>query len=577
MLATISHRPSSRGNRLLGSVCVACAAFRAVALMLLVVLTGGLFKAESAARGRVALTTARAVHELTSEDAAKGYPVDLKGVVTANTGWKGTFFVQDNTGGLYVQGKEASKARAGDAVEVIGTTGPGQYAPIVVADKVSLHGQGSMPEARLHSYHELISGEQDSKWVEVSGIVHSAVVTRSWGRPILLLNIDLGPGTITARVLHFDSKFEDLVDARVRVTGVCGAVFNDKRQLIGLRLYVSDSGSVHVEQPSQDPFLLPSTPISKLQQFGAGALLAHRVKVTGTLIYQSVGHAIYLQSRDEGIVVKTTATLELKPGAVVEAAGFITPGRYVPELRDAVIRSIAKGSRVRPTHISAAKAIQINNGAIFAPYHGVLVETEADVVDVIQHSHEQVLLLRDHDIFFQARMEDTGSGKGVSGISPGTRIRVTGVCLTESDENQEARAFYLLVRSAGDVEILHADWWKTGSFLWIFAGLVLTTFALLIWTLQIGGALSRRTVAVTDNQVQEHYRMLSRVAGLLATGIGATVFVGGWMLGVAGLRSFMAGYAGMKPAAALGALLTGGTLWMEVAERAEALSCERSC
>ena len=119
------------------------------------------------------------------------------------------------------------------------------------------------------------------------------------------------------------------MDARVRVKGVCGAIFNDKRQLIGLRLSVSDMGFLKVEQPGPDPFALPSTEISKLQQFGPGHLLEHRVKVTATLIYQRAAEAVYLQSGEEGIVIRTPSTLQLKPGAVVEAAGFIVPGRCI--------------------------------------------------------------------------------------------------------------------------------------------------------------------------------------------------------------------------------------------------------
>lgn len=560
MHATLSHRLFWQAKRVFCSGRHLCASGAAVWLMMLFCANGD---AAAPLAPKKVLTTAKAIHNLTPQEAAEGYPVELKGVVTANTGWKGTFFVQDQTGGIYVEGKEGSKAQAGDEVEVDGVTGPGQYAPSLMATKVTLQGRGALPTGRLHSYQELISGQQDSQWIEVSGVVHSAVVTRSWGRPILLLNIDLGPGTISARIVHFDSDYADLVDARVRVQGVCGAVFNEKRQLIGLRLYVSDSGFLKVERPAGDPFRLPSTALSKLQQFGAGHLLEHRIKVTGTLIYQMPGRAVYLQSGSDGIVVKTASNLELKPGAIVEAAGFIAPGRYVPELRDAVIRQVGHTAPVQSTRISATKAIQVNNGAIFAPYHGVLVETEADVVDVLQHSQEQILLLRDRDVFFQARIEVSNQIAGVSGISPGTRVRVKGVCLTETDENQEPRAFYLLVRSAADVLVLHAAWWRTGAFLWTVGALVLLVFGILIWTLGIGRALARRGAPLSDDGVHKRLRMLSRVAGGLAIANGLTVLLGGWVLGNASLRTFVLGNTATRPAAALGILFSGFGLCIE--------------
>lgn len=548
MLVTSSHRLSSQARRCLHTLCL-------LGPLLLLLC--------AAAEGAKLLTTARAVHQLSTDEASKGYQVHLRGVVTAGTGWRGSFFLEDPTGGLFIQGREAGKARAGDEIELTGVTAPGQYAPVVIADRVSVAGQGKLPQASYPSYQDLISGEEDSRWVEVRGVVHSAVVTRSWGRAILLLNIDLGPGTISARILHFDSSYPQLVDASVRVRGVCGAVFNDKRQLVGLRLYVSDISSLEVEQAAGDPFAAPLTAISKLQQFGAGHLLEHRVRVRGRLIYQSSGQAVYLQSGSDGIEVKTDSALQLKPGAVVEAAGFIAPGHYVPELRDAVIRQVGDGPPVTPVHMAASKAIQASNGAIFAPFHGVLVETEGEVIDAIQHSREEILLLRDHDTFFQARMGMRPGQGALSGISQGTRVRVRAVCLTESDENQEPRAFYLLVRSPADVVVLHATWWATQSFLWTLAGLVLAAFGLTIWNLQRSRSPIQPSVLQTDAQVQAVFRALSGPLGLLAAAIGATVVAGGWIGGVAVLRSFVAGYAAMKPAAAFAAVLLGAALTIE--------------
>ena len=133
--------------------------------------------------------------------------------------------------------------------------------------------------------------------------------------------------------------------------------------------------------------------------------------------------------------------------------------------------------------MTASTAIQVAEGAIFAPFHGLLVETEGDVVDVLQHSQQQLLLLRDRDTFFQARIDETEKSESERSISPGMRIRVTGVCLTESDENQQPRAFYLLVRSPAEVTILRAPWGRIGSALWVFGGLLAAAFGLLVCAL----------------------------------------------------------------------------------------------
>lgn len=548
MFAPVPHRFRSLAPSVVASVRVFVAAL-------------ALLRFPADASTRAVLTTAKAIHALSVEDAAKAYPVDIKGVVTANTGWKGSFFLQDSTGGVFVQGKGTNKARTGDEVEVIAATSPGQYAPSVLAIDVKLLGTGRLPEARSYSYRELISGEQDSKWIEVSGIVHSAVVTRNWDKPILLLNIDLGPGLISARILHFDStNYSSLVDAKVRVQGVCGSVFNDKRQLIGLRLYVSDTGFLQVEQPAADPFASPSIEISKLQQFGYGSLLDHRVRLRGTVIYQQPGEAVYLEAGKTGIVIRTSLHALLKPGAVIEAAGFVAPGRYIPELRDAVVRQVGQDAPPKAVPVSAAKLIQTTEGAVFAPYHGMLVQTEGDVVDVLDHPHQQVLLLREHDTFFEAREE----GFPTRGrFTPGTRVSVRGICLTESDENQEPRAFYLLVPSPNDLVVLHASWRRAASLLWISAGLLAAILALVVWTLRMRNALSRSDVAASTEEAQLCFRMMSRGLGLIVLGLGVAVLGGGWVLGFAACKSLTSGYAAMKPASAVAAGMIGFALWIE--------------
>lgn len=549
-------------SRVNGSLCLFWA-FQAMRLSWLAIVAAGLLDANSPALDTL-FTNSKAIHDLPAAEAAKGYAVHLRGVVTAKAGLKEGFFVQDHTGGIFVLDRKVQKTAVGDTLEVFGVTSPGQYAPIVIADSLKALGRSSLPRADSHSYQELISGQEDSQWIEVDGVVHSATISRNFSAPLLLLNIDLGPGTITAQMLAVNENYRDLVDAKVRIRGVCGAVFNNKRQLAGLKLYMPNMSYLEVQRRAQNPFPLPLTPISRLQQFGTGALLDHRVKVTGKVIHQSVGRAVYLQSGTDGVVVQTSSSAELKAGTVAEAPGFITPGRYVAELHDAVIRPIRPGTPVPPVRILAGRAIQLSDGAVYAPNDGTLVEIDGDVVDAVQHASEQALLLRDHETLFQARVEQaSGGGDQALGISPGTRIRVKGVCLTESDENHQPRAFYVLVQSSAEVVILHAAWWTTGTFLWAFAGLVVTTFWLLIWTLQMRRRLLRPSAPTTDYEVQTRFHLLSRLAGSLAMCIGATVLMGGWGLNITGLKTFLPGYPSMKPAAALGATFLGLAIWVE--------------
>jgi len=103
------------------------------------------------------------------------------------------------------------------------------------------------------------------------GIVRSAVVETIWERSVLVLEVDIGGGNlVTVRVHAFsEADLGRLPGSSVSVRGVCGTVFNDKRQFIGLRLYVQNLADVKVEHPATaTPFDIPSRALGSLLQFG---------------------------------------------------------------------------------------------------------------------------------------------------------------------------------------------------------------------------------------------------------------------------------------------------------------------
>jgi hypothetical protein len=66
-------------------------------------------------------------------------PVKLTGVVTDLSGYKNSFFFQDETGGISVDRTDSADVHAGDRVEIVGTSGPGLFAPVVLASRVIVH------------------------------------------------------------------------------------------------------------------------------------------------------------------------------------------------------------------------------------------------------------------------------------------------------------------------------------------------------------------------------------------------------------------------------------------------------
>src|SRR5262249_15829007 len=126
-----------------------------------------------AAESHLTLTNAAGVLALPAKEALLGLPVSITGVVTVaetTTNWNGRFFVQDGSGGVFVDNKGGKQPAVGDVVEVAGVSHPGGYAPVVRKPRWKKLGTAPLPEAKPVTVERLMSGTEDSQRVEISGI-----------------------------------------------------------------------------------------------------------------------------------------------------------------------------------------------------------------------------------------------------------------------------------------------------------------------------------------------------------------------------------------------------------------------
>ena len=165
------------------------------------------------------LTTAGEVHRLKREEAQRGYPVKIRGVVTCVLPEHQAFTIQDATRGIYVVDSSESRSvppRIGEYLEVQGTTDPSLFAPIVNADRVEDLGAGRLPQPVHPTWDQLMNGSLDAQYVELQGII-TTVNTNG----VTLLT---GDGRIKLELRVTGMKTEALEryeDAVVRVRGSC--------------------------------------------------------------------------------------------------------------------------------------------------------------------------------------------------------------------------------------------------------------------------------------------------------------------------------------------------------------------
>jgi signal transduction histidine kinase len=433
------------------------------------------------------LTRVEQIRHLTPEEAARGYPVRIRGVLTDDVPAP-DFFIQDQTAGIYVEGSHSPvfAHRFGELVEVQGVTGPGRFAPVIREQQFHIVGVGALPAARLYQYSELADGQQDSQWVKVRGIVRSAAIDRdSWHETTLALTVASGGGQFKVRTpITREEDFSSFVDSEVLIEGVCGSLFNGERQLVGLLFYVPRVSLIHVENAANE------VPFTALLRFSPGANGSHRVRVRGVLGYQQAGNAIFLQNQGRGLRVLTQQETKLEVGDIVDAIGFPAMGESAPVLENAVFHRVGRAAIPTPVKFDPIQP--------WEQFDGSLVTLTAKLLHRQTQPDGLILLLQSGEVLFEATLRPDDSIDNLKSIPLSSEIKVTGVCLVRSGGLWRVpESFRVLLRSSSDVVVLQTpSWWNLRHVLWLLgvAGIVL--LAMIAWVVVLGRRLREQMAII---------------------------------------------------------------------------------
>jgi signal transduction histidine kinase len=422
------------------------------------------------------LTTAEQVRRLSPDQAALGYPVRIRGVITDDVPAP-DYFVQDSTAGIYVGGSHIPVFRhiLSDVVEIDGITGPGKFAPVILERTVRVIGHGTLPRARLYTFSELANGQLDSQRVQVRGIVRSASIDRtSWHEVTLAMNVASGNGQFKVRVpIENEQDFSSWIDSEILIEGVCGSLFNSQRQLVGVLFYVPRLHFIKVETSVKE------VPFAALLRFSSDQTAAgHRVRVRGVVSYQQLGSALFLQSEGKGLRVVTRQNTRVEAGDELDVMGFPSVGESAPLLEDAVFHRVGHETPPAPVHLDLAEE--------WERYDGALVSTEAKVLQHEERSDGLIDLLLQHQdgTLINATLYAGNSAHRLMSIPFNSELRIRGICLVRGGGLWDMpESIRLLVRSADEVVVLKApSWWNlrhTLELLGVTAGALLV---LMFWT-----------------------------------------------------------------------------------------------
>jgi signal transduction histidine kinase len=446
--------------------------------------------ASGQARADALLTNAADVISLPADRAARHLPVLVMGTVTAaDPTLGGRFFLQDATGGVFVDFANGPRPAPGDVLRVAGISDAGAYAPVITAPTVVKTGNAPLPAAKPVSIDRLISGAEDSQRIETSGVVHSARLEQS------RLILDLVSGGFRFRVYTPVLAGVDpatLIAAEVRVRGTAAEAHNRSlRQLVAVEVYVPLADDFQVLKPEPgDPFQKPVVPLGGLAQYRRDNSLDRRVHVKGIVTLQRLGENLFLEDASGALQVQSRQATALVVGQEVEAVGFPSFESFLPVLQDAVLRATSQPAvAVSPKPASVVEMQQGLHHAGYVSLTGRLLDRAVRVAPGAPRPAAGILttlVLQNADAVFTAQAEEPRDQARMPLLPIGSRLQVGGICLTEIDSDGKLKSFRMLIGSPKDVRILSKPSWLTQKHLLTgLAGTVAVLVVIAGWTVMV--------------------------------------------------------------------------------------------
>jgi hypothetical protein len=434
------------------------------------------------------LTTVAAVRQLSPADANRHLSLHLRAVATICQYPYLGMFVQDATGGIWVNLPPGAVCpEPGQLLELDGESIQTDFAPDVLHPRWKIIARSGLPEPARPTYEQMMSTALDSRWVEVEGLVQSVV--RAPETKSVRLYIDVKGNRLVVQIWDGGTASPfDLVDAKIRVRGAQGSIFNAKNQVIGAIVHSPSISYITVlEHPPADPFSIPQRAIDSLQRFTSKGNSGRRVLVRGRVTAQFRRAGFYMADSSGDLYVARTIAAELHAGDAVEAAGFVSLVDSRIALLDSVYRRIGSGDPPAPLPISVAEAMQ-------GTHDSALVSIEGTLAGSNHPPGEEVLLLQQGRESFSAVLQAASGASPLAALREGSQIRVTGICLVSTQFDGTPLSFQIQLRSPGDVTVLKpASPSNVRHALIALELLAAIVLAVLAWVVNLRKQVSRHT------------------------------------------------------------------------------------
>ena len=484
-----------------------------------------------AAIGDNALRSAAEIDGLFDRSRGGHTPVAQEGTVTLVSAEKDPSFVVEDKSGRTAFLNHASKSvTSGDNVRLlgyvyIGETGESQ----IVATNLTVVGRSSPAGPLRVPLAELDKKENDLARVQTEGTVVDVLKDEVAPAFALLILKDGATQMTAALAVAPNQAIDDLVNARVRITGVFVRAIKGSRKFRSPCLYIGHPDNLTVLTPApSDPFDVPALS-DRLYLPPSDVAALGRRRVTGTVLAVWQPNRALLRT-DKGRIVNLTFARTQKPPACrarVTAVGYPETDMFRINLAKVVWRKESVGdspAEEAPRLIDLRMELLDENGnaKIFSERHGDLVRLQGTVLSLpSKYGGDRRMLLGCGELKVSV---DLGAfPDAADGIEPGSVIEATGRYLIEVDHWQPNNIFpqiggvAIVIRSPDDLRVIaRPPWWTAGRLLVVILLLLAALIAVYIWNralnrlaIRRGRELFREQVAKVkaDYRVEERTRL----------------------------------------------------------------------
>jgi signal transduction histidine kinase len=462
------------------------------------------------------LVTAETIRRLQPAEARKPLRALVRGVVTMCT--PGSLVLQDATGGVFILHGAADwtdQPRPGEWWEIEGDTDPGDFSPMIKAERAVCRGSAALPEPVRPTWEQLMNGSLDAELVELQGVIMSASPAA-----IQLLTRD-GKVKINYHEYYpLPSSAPDLAGSVVRLRGVFTANWDPATGRVKAGEFYLGNVLLSVEEPApEDPFVTPSMRATDLLLFTSHAHALKRVKIAGQVLH-ALPHEAIVHDGTIGLRVLTREPLSLQPGDRVEAVGFPRLGKPSPVLLEAMMRKTGSEPLPPPEELSAGDLPDSRRDS-------KLVKIEAQLLSDTLRQDERVLEMQAGAQRFLARLH---GGAPQKSMVRGSLLQLTGVYASAREDQGGREPFELLLGRPTDIVLLRqGPWWTVRHTIAVVTILSGGLLLALLWVKVLRKTVAQRTTQLAseigERQRAEQHRVMeqerARVAQDLHDELGA--------------------------------------------------------